>query len=460
MRFFLNSFITTFLVVPLVACATQEEKVRQQFSLAQTYMLANISPSNGLPGSILASPSIWEPNYYFHWVRDAALITHVLVDNYTSTQDVLKKNLMLTRLKESISFDRIIQKTENLSRGLGEPKFMVTGLPFNDAWGRPQYDGPAIRATSSIMLAEALESEGHKNFMNGELLALIQDDLDFIALNWSSDGYDIWEEIYGLHFYTGMVQYRALTDGVRYFGAHGDLARKNHYQQEAQKLAQTLERYFDKNRNRIIPTLRDARGTGLKVSDLDSSILLGVLHGNSLSVDNDALLNSVETLREFFAGFYPINSNSNHLTLTGRYPEDVYDGIGMQSTGGNPWFITTHALAELHCQLADEITKKGKLEPKPGMNAFLKPFLNTQHMSVLEAGNAIVDPQDVHSVTTQLRSRGLEYLETTILFGGKEGRFSEQINRKTGLQQGAKDLTWSYASFITASRACIKNLSF
>src|SRR5688500_16671266 len=30
---------------------------------------------------------------------------------------------------------------------LGEPKFQADGSAFNDPWGRPQNDGPAIRAT-------------------------------------------------------------------------------------------------------------------------------------------------------------------------------------------------------------------------------------------------------------------------------------------------------------------------
>lgn len=33
----------------------------------------------------------------------------------------------------------------------------------------------------------------------------------------------------------------------------------------------------------------------------------------------------------------------------------------------------------------------------------------------------------------------------------EEGRLSEQFNRYTGFQRGAKDLTWSYGSFIGAA---------
>src|SRR5436190_18804014 len=34
--------------------------------------------SNGSPGSIVASPQADDPNYYFHWVRDSALVVQAL----------------------------------------------------------------------------------------------------------------------------------------------------------------------------------------------------------------------------------------------------------------------------------------------------------------------------------------------------------------------------------------------
>lgn len=34
--------------------------------------------------------------------------------------------------------------------GLGEPKFNVNASAFTGSWGRPQRDGPALRATAMI----------------------------------------------------------------------------------------------------------------------------------------------------------------------------------------------------------------------------------------------------------------------------------------------------------------------
>ena len=455
MKKILCGFILGTILLTTIAEASPENQLRKNLSLSQKYMMANISPSDGLPGSILASPSKDAPNYYFHWVRDAALMTRVVVQNYIRSRDIVEKNLLLQKMQESIAFDRLIQKSDNLSGGLGEPKFMVTGLPFNDPWGRPQYDGPAIRATTSILLAEKLNSEGFKNFMNGELKALIQKDLDFIATHWSLEGYDIWEEVYGLHFYTGMVQYRALRDGVRYFGSLGDSARVKIYGDEALKLNGLLTKYFSTEENLILPTLPDGRPPNTKISHLDFAVLLGFLHGSWIKPDNEFLLNSVEAARSAFAKLYPINKNSTGATLVGRYPEDVYDGIGMGGQEGNAWFITTHALAELHCKLATRFEQLGHVKAQPGLKRFLRPFLSVKLMGLLDKGEVLKNPFVVKNIVTQIRAQGIRYLENTIQHGDKDGHFSEQINRHSGDLQGAHDLSWSYASFITAAESCL-----
>lgn len=42
------------------------------------------------------------------------------------------------------------------SGGLGEPKYRVDETPYNEDWGRPQADGPALRATALIAYARWL----------------------------------------------------------------------------------------------------------------------------------------------------------------------------------------------------------------------------------------------------------------------------------------------------------------
>lgn len=53
--------------------------------------------------------------------------------------------------------------TFNTGAGLGEPKFNIDGTRFNGNWGRPQRDGPALRATALMTYAEYLIARGQYN---------------------------------------------------------------------------------------------------------------------------------------------------------------------------------------------------------------------------------------------------------------------------------------------------------
>src|SRR5689334_22408901 len=73
---------------------TLEEWSQNQISLSFKKIHGNISRPDGLPGSIVASPSKSEPNYYFHWVRDAGMTMDGLIQqketqNYNAPSDNL-----------------------------------------------------------------------------------------------------------------------------------------------------------------------------------------------------------------------------------------------------------------------------------------------------------------------------------------------------------------------------------
>ena len=91
----------------------------------------------------------------------------------------------------------------------------------------------------------------------------------------------------------------------------------------------------------------------------------------------------------------------------------MYDGFGF--SGGNPWFLTTHAYAEYYCKLA-----------KPSGR--------------------------MHSLNL---NKGREYLIRVLEHRHQQtGEMSEQMSRENGYLTGVSHLTWSYASFITAMHAC------
>jgi len=65
-------------------------------------------------------------------------------------------------------------------------------------------------------------------------IPVIKADLDFVAGNWRNQlGCDLWEEVRGTHFYTRLVQYRALVDGATFAAGLGDLNGASFYSREA-----------------------------------------------------------------------------------------------------------------------------------------------------------------------------------------------------------------------------------
>ena len=106
-------------------------------------------------GIIIASPSKENPDYFYHWIRDSAIIIRTLIKEYNSSNDSNLKNIIINYVKTEIK----LQKLNTLS-GLGEPKFNVDKTPFNEEWGRPQNDSPALRV---LALIDVLQSNIFSN---------------------------------------------------------------------------------------------------------------------------------------------------------------------------------------------------------------------------------------------------------------------------------------------------------
>jgi glucoamylase len=128
-------------------------------------------------------------------------------------------------------------------------------------------------------------------------------------------------------------------------------------------------------------------------------------------------LNSAKKLEEFFKNEYAINrDNPNIATAIGRYPEDVYTGTTTDGPA-NAWFITTHAMAEFYCKLSKFEKNSNK--------------------------------------SKELKDKGIKFFERTLLHRDPHtNEMSEQYSRNDGALTGAKSLTWSYASYLTAYLAC------
>lgn len=143
---------------------------------------------------------------------------------------------------------------------------------------------------------------------------------------------------------------------------------------------------------------------------------------------------------------YPINQNlSPDLGIAiGRYPEDVYDGYGLSIA--NPWFLATAAYAELYYLATNEWKQTGLT-----INQINKPFF--QRLVHFNEGFYSTHSDELEQIIANVSSEADKFLATIQYHQHRNGSMSEQYNRYNGYMQGARDLTWSHAAFISAIQA-------
>lgn len=356
--------------------------------------LENFDLPGGLPGLSVASPSQSFPDYYYHWIRDGALAIGTLVGQLERHNDEYSDQIR-TIIESYIASSRQLQNVPNLSGNVGEPKFYIDGTPFNGPWGRPQNDGPALRVMALAKYARNLGPAQNKKLFKNVLEA----DLNYVLNVWQDSCFDLWEEVYGTHFFTVLSQYGAIKSGAALATLAGLNSHAATYSEALTKIEEFIvETFLGYTLLFEHSPIYLANRRGLDSASILAVTGLSALAGWTEQINGPLLINTtdprlfntMELLVTDFRVRYPINqANPGGI---GRYPEDVYDGIGVSQ--GNPWFLTTAAMAEAFILCGD-------------------PDMAYPHMGFIAA----------HRAADSL---------------------SEQINRYTGYMQGAASLTWSY----------------
>ncbi len=437
-----------------------------EMTLIQSHLLDNIATSqhifqkpNGdsnfvsMPGAVLAASPVptlhFSQDYFFHWMRDAAL---------TMQATLLIPDVSMDTLKNYILFEESTQRKISFpnEETLGQPKFNIDSTIWEGDWARPQNDGPAQRVIAFIKISARLRAAGEQDFIDQHIIPAIKIDLDYIATHWQSPTFDLWEEISDTdHFYTKMVQRKSLILGALEMARYHDTVRERLYNARAQAIEQSLASHWQPDLGYYTETMHHLTEKG---GGLDVSVLLGALHG--VLSDTDALLadekmqSTIAALRASFGNIYPINQGHiDGSTLIGRYPSDYYDGDQFQY--GNPWILATNALAEYDYRLALYYTKLGKINVTSTNLSF---FQQLDH-SLIAAPTVIAASQpEFGALISAFIARGDKTLQTVKAYQttGSDGtrmHFSEQIDKLSGEGVSAPDLSWGYASFITAMEA-------
>lgn len=403
----MNLLFALFLLVPAFAVSQREF----QFQESVKRLISNATMPDVSPGMVVASPSKENPNYYYDWVRDTSLSMKALIDYWEITHDQKVFKMLLTWVNSESARQNVYTFS-----GLGEPKYNVDGTGYMGPWGRPQNDGPALRAIAMMKFARLLIDGGQRDYVHRKLYSAvlpamlpIKKDLEYTAHHWREPNFEPWEEEMGLHFYNMLVQYTALSVGSGFAMEMGDGGAAAFYAQQADELGSFIRRSFLNNNTGIRVSASIERGLGYKHSGIDVTPLLALIHTypyqKLVSLKDPYVLKYIDVLTSTFQKKYAVNSLYRNVGVAlGRYPEDKYDGY---TTGGkgNPWFLATIALAEYDCV----------------------------------AGN---------------KSRAKAQFDRVLFHSDRTGQLDEQFNQDTGFMQGAYELTWSHGAYITASLKC------
>lgn len=384
-----------------------------QFRSSLKTVIDNATKPDVKPGMVVASPSRSNPDYYFDWVRDTALTYRALIDYYELKKDPKIKKMIFTWVDAEA-----YRQNQPTFTGLGEPKYFIDGSGYTGGWGRPQNDGPALRAIAMIKFARLMLAEKNQDYVLKKLYhgvipadSPIKKDLEYTAHHWREPSFELWEEEMGMHFYTLLAQHTALQEGSKLAQELGDTGAAEFYAMQSKLIANMIKSEFMDAEIGIKASIRRVNGgLGYKNSNLDVAPLLALLHNSPyqklITFNSAAVKKYIEKLTTTFGELYSINKAFPELGVgIGRYPEDRYDGYETTKSG-NPWFLATLALGEYYCM----------------------------------AGNKTM------SVEKQF-ARALFHSD-------RNGAMSEQFNHQTGHMQGARELTWSHNAFMTAMMRC------
>jgi glucoamylase len=386
------------------------------------------------PGSILASPETelgGGPDYFFHWIRDGAAVMEamrLLAGGRDGSawiarfEDCVRFSLALGRIcgegflrngdfrarvaPDFLKFVRPDAEIAALSgeRVLGDVRYGADGQLDFIKWSRPQHDGAALEALVAMRFSGDGRSSGAA--ARAELEELIRRDLDYSARHIADPCYDIWEEELGEHYYPRLVQLAALEAGAARSRARGDHARAGACREAAARLAPALDAFWSAEdgfyRSRLAP---------LGVANpkaLDMSVILALLHAGRASgahsIVDARMVTTLNRIKAHFAAVYPLNRERGIPFALGRYPGDRY-------FDGSAWYLCSFAAAEFEYRRAA----------------------------------ALGDPAPV--------AHGDAILAAVRAYVPESGALSEQFHPATGAQLSARNLTWSYAAFITAAHA-------
>lgn len=416
-------------------------------------------------GSVLASPMLAhydpDPDYFFHWFRDSAIVIDALrvalaagyaqpsavarfreFLQFTASLRTLDGNEFLRhsniRARAQPAFLQYLRPDAEIAALSGEAvsadvRVNADGTPDVIRWARPQADGPAMRCITLLRWRREFAQLERELGCRELLSELIGSDLAFTRARVQLPFSGVWEEQSGYHYYTQLLQAEALLRGADWLDEEGNSAEAHACRVAGEETHARLDGLWDEAAGFYRAC---AGGSSGERPELDSAVILAVLHADRSSGAHSLLDPRVQAtltaLEELFEARYAINRARppGRGPALGRYADDRY-------YSGGAWFITTLAAAELYFKLAQSL-RRGARMSGASANTRFRQRLGTAELSGEPAARLAMECGDA-------------ILRTVQAFTPESGDLSEQFDQTTGAQTSAKHLSWSYAAFITAA---------
>jgi glucoamylase len=383
-----------------------------------------------LPGCVLASPS-WEntaqvsQDYVFNWTRDAAVAAIELAHGTLPTSQPLI---------DYVQFAQTCQNSANAIGHFDRASFLINGTARD--WS-DQTDGPALQTLAILSLFSQLDAATKAVASN-----VVAANLSFLEGAYQGETVNLWEEEYGASFFARAVQlqcFAAITANSLGIPVPGWLSTAIPWLQNA------LQGHWNGTYYQSmlpVPAPPDYRVP----YDPNVDIVMAAIYG-AVPVTDTKMLATAALVRSQWDDpsspyFYPINGADQARglgPLLGRYPGDKYDGSNDQPVDDHPWAVSTCNFAELYYRLANEITAAGTIP----LDASSAGFFGQVGVSAATTAAG---------AATALRSAGDQMLQA-IIFHSDNLELSEQFDATTGYEKSVRNLSWGYASFLSAVRA-------
>jgi glucoamylase len=335
-----------------------------------------------------------------------------------------------------------------------EPKFFLPDGPvFDEGWCRPQNDGPGLRAISLMLFARTagLDSDVVTSLLwtgdptDAHFGGAIKHDLDWVAGGWATSTCDLWEEVTSNDFFWNRVTMKkALLEGSAFASAMGDATSAESYATAAADLNATLlTGHWDPSDGGFVFESANRKKDGAVIVGFNDGFT--DLDPAAFAPASYEVASTVRAYNLEFCHEWAINLDDAAAglpgVLYGRYPGDTY-------AGGNPWVLSSAALANLFYRAASQVATTG-LPDAQAQEAWAETLGLPGAFPATSAEGAALFLRAGDGVLLRVRAH----------VASDGFHLDEQIDRATGLQKSAKDLTWSYAETLSAMDSRAKFLA-